>query len=153
MWPSVTCVNEHLQHHESVTLCAIVGTRQEYCNSLLYGSTDCNLSHLQRAQNILAHHATGSTICKHHWFAAAVALAFRQAADCLQNGFSQFQSENPRSTGIPTWPVTEYQPTRTLRSSISFSTSTICAYFSLISRLLCCCACHLELTDCKHQKC
>lgn len=42
------------------------------------------------------------TIHEHHWFAAAVALAFRQAADCLQNGFSQFQSENPRSTGIPT---------------------------------------------------
>jgi len=63
---------------------AIVGTRLDYCNSLLYGSTDRNLNRLQRAQNTLARVVLQApTIREQQWFAAEVALASRQAADCL----------------------------------------------------------------------
>jgi len=34
--------------------CSIVGSRLDYCNSLLYGSTEAALNSLQRVQNNLA---------------------------------------------------------------------------------------------------
>jgi len=34
---------------------SIIGTRLDYCNSLLFGSTEQNLDHLQRVQNNFAH--------------------------------------------------------------------------------------------------
>jgi len=57
------------------------------CMSILLNSTQVMFCYLTIvtavAHHILARRATGSTIREHQWFAAAVALASRQAADCL----------------------------------------------------------------------
>ena len=44
---------------------AIVGSRLDYCNSVLYGMSQANINRLQRVQNILARvvHGTGTLDC------------------------------------------------------------------------------------------
>ena len=44
---------------------AVVSTRLDYCNSLLYGVTDCNINKLQRVQNSLARLVTNSSMRCH----------------------------------------------------------------------------------------
>ena len=41
--------------------CAIVGSRPDYCNSVLYGMSQTNFDKLQRVQNTLARVVTGTT--------------------------------------------------------------------------------------------
>ena len=46
--------------------CALVGSRLDYANSVLYGTTQKNISKLQRAQNLLACVVTGSFLSSSH---------------------------------------------------------------------------------------
>jgi len=48
---------------------SIVGSRLDYCNSLLYGTTDHNLQRLQKVQNSLAH-----TVCSAPFTSSATEL-------------------------------------------------------------------------------
>ena len=45
--------------------CALVGARIDYCNSILHGTSQCNIDKLQRLQNSLAHAVVGSGRCEH----------------------------------------------------------------------------------------
>jgi len=99
------------------TAAAIVGTRLDYCNSLLYGSTDRNLNRLQRAQNILARvmlqapRSTSTTGLRQqlHWlpvFKLACTVTFKAKNFCRPAYLRDL--------------LQEYQPTRTLRSSTAY---------------------------------
>ena len=45
--------------------CALVGARIDYCNSILHGTSQCNIYKLQRLQNSLARAVVGSGRSKH----------------------------------------------------------------------------------------
>ena len=68
---------------------AIVSTRLDYCNSLLYGTTDTNITKLQRIQNSLAGVVTGTRKYEHitpvlrdlHWLRIEERIIYK--LDCL----------------------------------------------------------------------
>jgi len=45
--------------------CALVGARIDYCNSILHGTSQCNIDKLQRLQNSLARAVVGSGRSEH----------------------------------------------------------------------------------------
>jgi len=97
---------------------AIVGTRLDYCNSLLYGSMDRNLNRLQRAQNTLARvvlqaprsASTNGLRQKLHWLPIRQRVVFKMAT-------VTFKAKNLGQLVYLHNMLQEYQPTRTLRSS------------------------------------
>ena len=101
---------------------AIVGSRLDFCNSLLAGTSVSNLTRLQRVQNTLARvvaqkprfcHIT-PVLSDLHWLPVRHRISFKIATVT----FRVLQSQQPSylSSLIP-----RYVPARTLRSSSSFS--------------------------------
>ena len=66
---------------------AVVSSRLDYCNSLLYGMTDCNIHRLQRIQNSLARLVTNSNSRSHitpilaelHWLPVNARIEYKVA--------------------------------------------------------------------------
>ena len=66
---------------------AVVSSRLDYCNSLLYGMTDCNINKLQRIQNSLARLVTNSNSRCHitpvlaelHWLPVSARIEYKVA--------------------------------------------------------------------------
>ena len=66
---------------------AMVSSRLDYCNSLLYGMTDCNISKLQRVQNSLARLATNNNsrchitpvLAEFHWLPVSARIEYNVA--------------------------------------------------------------------------
>ena len=119
-----------LRHiHTSLTIeasktiaAAIVGSRLDFCNSLLAGTSVSNLTRLQRVQNTLARvvaqkprfcHIT-PVLSDLHWLPVRHRISFKIATVT----FRVLQSQQPSylSSLIP-----RYVPARALRSSSSFS--------------------------------
>ena len=101
---------------------AIVGSRLDFCNSLLAGTSVSNLARLQRVQNILARvvaqkprfcHIT-SVLSDLHWLPVRHRISFKIAAVTYR--VLQFQQPSYLASLIP-----RYVPARALRSSSSFS--------------------------------
>ena len=98
---------------------AIVGSRLDFCNSLLAGTSVSNLTRLQRVQNTLAAqkprfcHIT-PVLSDLHWLPVRHTISFKIATVT----FRVLQSQPPSylSSLIP-----RYVPARALRSSSSFS--------------------------------
>jgi len=72
--------------------CGIVGSRFDFCNSLLYGSTDAVLNSLQRVQNNLArtvlhsgsYNNSLSNLCELHWLPVHERIRFEIANLCYR---------------------------------------------------------------------
>ena len=97
--------------------CSIVSTRLDYCNSLLFGTSTRNLQRLQRVQNALARVVSGTRRRDHispvlrelHWLPVPLRIEYKVA----------LITHKVLSTGQPLYLrnlVTEYKPTRQLRS-------------------------------------
>jgi len=98
--------------------CSIVGSRLDYCNSLLYGTSNKNIEKLQRVQNTLARIVSESRMRDHirpvlqdlHWLPIAERIQYKIALvthKVLITRQPQYLSEV----------LTEYKPVRDLRSS------------------------------------
>ena len=101
---------------------AVVSTRLDYCNSLLYGMTDCNINKLQRIQNSLARLVTNSSIRCHitpvlaelHWLPVRARIEYKVA----------LLTYKAMTTERPTYIrelLRPHEPVRQLRSSSHFS--------------------------------
>jgi hypothetical protein len=98
--------------------CSIVGSRLDYCNSLLAGTSKSNLLKLQRVQNTLARvtlrqgkftHITPA-LKQLHWLPIEHRISFKMA----------ILTYKIKSTGQPIYLrelLSDYEPVRTLRSS------------------------------------
>ena len=98
--------------------CSIIGSRLDYCNSLLAGTSKSNLIRLQRVQNTLARvivchgkfdHIT-PVLKELHWLPVEKRVTFKLATLTF----------NIKSTGQPVYLrqlLSDYEPARTLRSS------------------------------------
>ena len=97
---------------------ALVGSRFDYSNSILFGVSAANLTKLQRAQNSLArvvtctgrHDSITPVLKQLHWLPIRYRIRFQLAAVVFKT----------RSTGMPPYLrslITEYRPARDLRSS------------------------------------
>ena len=97
---------------------AIVGSRLDYCNSLLAGTSVSNLAHLQLVQNTLARVVTEKSRFCHitpvlselHWLPIRHRINFKIATITFK--VLQFQQPSYLAALIP-----RYAPTRSLRSS------------------------------------
>jgi len=98
--------------------CSIIGSRLDYCNSLLAGTSKSNLIKLQRVQNTLARvtrrqdkfDCITPILEELHWLPIKKHITFKLAT----------LSYNIKSTGQPVYLrelLPDYQPVRTLRSS------------------------------------
>ena len=101
---------------------AIVGSRLDFCNSLLAGTSVSNLTRLQRVQNTLAQvlaqkprfcHIT-PVFSELHWLPVCQRITFKIATVTFR--VLQYQQPSYLSSLIP-----RYVPARALRSSSSFS--------------------------------
>jgi len=98
--------------------CSIVGSRLDYCNSLLYGTSQTNISKLQRVQNTLARIVVGSARRDHitpvlrdlHWLPVASRIEYKVALLTFKVRLTH-QPEYLLST------VQDYTPTRNLCSA------------------------------------
>ena len=98
--------------------CSIVSSRLDYCNSLLYGTSNKNMAKLQRVQNALARVVTGTkrrdhirpALKKLHWLPVAQRVEYKVAL-ITQKVVSTQQPQYLAEL------ITPYRPTRTLRSS------------------------------------
>ena len=87
--------------------CSIVSSRLDYCNSLLYGTTEKNIAKLQRVQNALARVVTQSVRRDHirpvlqdlHWLPVAERVQYKVASS--RRRFSQIVSRNILLTSSP----------------------------------------------------
>ena len=97
---------------------SIVGSRLDYCNSLLYGTTEWNFNRLQRVQNTLAHvvfraswSASASDLLRELlWLPIRQRVRFKLAAVTFK----------AKHSGMPAYlhdDIHDYQPTRMLLSS------------------------------------
>ena len=99
---------------------AIVGSRLDFCNSLLAGTSVSNLARLQRVQNTLARVVTQKTRSCHitpvlfdlHWLPVRHRITFKIATVTYR--VLQFQQPSYLASLIP-----RYVPARALRSSSS----------------------------------
>ena len=98
--------------------CSIVASRLDYCNSVLYGVTDYNISKLQRVQNSLArvvcqsaYRSSATNLLRElHW------LPVRQRIDYKIATISYRTCQCQQPKYLLEW-LNTYRPTRTLRSS------------------------------------
>ena len=103
---------------------AIVGSRLDYCNSLLAGTSVSNLARLQLVQNTLARVVAQKSRCDHitpvlselHWLPICYRISFKIAT--ISHRVLQFQQPSYLAALIP-----RYAPRRSLRSSSSLSIS------------------------------
>ena len=103
---------------------AIVGSRLDFCNSLLAGTSVSNLTRLQRVQNTLARvvaqkprfcHIT-PVLSDLHWLSVRHRISFKIATVT----FRVLQSQQPFISHLSSL-TPRYVPARALRSSSSFS--------------------------------
>jgi len=98
--------------------CALVNSRLDYANSVLYGTTASNIAKLQRAQNALSRVVTYTRRTEHirpvlqnlHWLPISYRIEYKVATLAYK----------VRTTGSPVYLnslVRDYTPTRELRSS------------------------------------
>ena len=98
--------------------CALVNSRLDYANSVLFGTSSANVAKLQRIQNALARVVTYTKRTEHihpvleqlHWLPVERRVEFKVA----------ILAYKVRSTGSPVYlksSVTDYLPARQLRSS------------------------------------
>jgi len=112
-------VRESLPYDVARTVaCSIIGSRLDYCNSLLAGTSKSNLVKLQRVQNTLARVINRQVKSDHitpvlkelHWLPIENRVTFKLAT----------LAYNIKSTGQPVYLrelLSDYEPVRTLRSS------------------------------------
>ena len=116
------CASLTTEASKTIAAAAIVGSRLNFCNSLLAGTSVSNLTRLQRVQNTLARvvaqkprfcHIT-PVLSDLHWLPVRHRISFKIAPVT----FRVLQSRQPSylSSLIP-----RYVPARALRSSSSFS--------------------------------
>ena len=117
---------------------SIVGARLDYCNSLLYGTSGCNLDRLQRVQNQLARvvlqapWTVSATDLRRqlHWLPMKQRIAFKLAAVACKT----------RQSGIPEYlhcDIRDHQSCRTLRSTSALLLQQPPATIALASRVFC----------------
>jgi len=108
-----------IDHDTAVTLaCSIVATRLDYCNSVLNGITNTNISKLQRVQNKLArvvckapYQSSASCLLhKLHWLPISQRIEYKIASITYR---ARLYQEPKYIYEL----LTNYQPVRTLRSS------------------------------------
>ena len=98
--------------------CALVNSRLDYANSLLYGTTELNITKLQRVQNALARVVTYTRRAEHirpvlqhlHWLPIRYRIEYKVAT-------LTFKIRSTRNPEYLLSSVTEYEPPRQLRSS------------------------------------
>ena len=116
-----------------IVACSVIGSRLDYCNSLLNGTSKSNLNKLQRVQNTLARVVLRQRKYDHitpalkglHWLSVQHRITFKTASLVF----------SIKNTGQPAYLrdlVADYEPVRTLRSSsknliCKSSTSTVLA--------------------------
>ena len=111
-----------------VVATAMVGSRLDYCNSLLAGTSVSNLSRLQLVQNTLASVVAQKSRFDHitpvlfelHWLPVRHRINFKIAS--ITHTVLQTQQPSYLAALIP-----RYAPVRSLRSSSSLS---ICVFFA-----------------------
>ena len=113
-------IRRHLTREMANTVaCSIVGTRIDYCNSLLYGVSEKFFDKLQHVQNKLArvvmnvglrHHHTVDLLRELHWLPVRSRIIFKISTLCHR----VLQDSQPTYLAAK---VDLYRPTRTLRSS------------------------------------
>jgi len=115
--------------------CSIVGSRLDYCNSLLAGTSRSNLAKLQRVQNTLARvvlrrgkfdHITPA-LKELHWLPIEHRLTFKLAT----------LTYNIKTIGQPVYLrelLSDYEPVRTLRSSFKRLLTAKVADSTLVAR-------------------
>ena len=98
--------------------CAIVSARLDYCNSILYGTSNANINKLQRVQNSLARVVSGCRRYDHitpvrkslHWLPISERIIYKIASITFKS----------KQTGQPAYLSSllhPYVPARQLRSS------------------------------------
>lgn len=117
---------------------AIVSSRLDYCNSLLFGITDCNINKLQRAQNSLARIVTNSgsrchitpILAELHWLPVKARIDYKVALLT----YKVMTTERP---AYLTELLRLHRPTRHLRSSSHCSLHNNAAKTVFGSRAFC----------------
>jgi hypothetical protein len=117
---------------------AVVSSRLDYCNSLLYGMTDCNIHRLQRIQNSLARLVTNSNSRSHitpilaelHWLPVNARIEYKVALLT----YKTMTTERPLYLHEL---LRLYKPVRQLRSSSHCSLHDDGAKIVFGSRALC----------------
>ena len=121
--PALRHIRASLTTEASKTIAAaIVGSRLDFCNSLLAGTSVSNLARLQRVQNTLARVVTQKPRSCHitpvlfdlHWLPVRHRITFKIATVTYR--VLQFQQPSYLASLIP-----RYVPARALRSSSSLS--------------------------------
>jgi len=116
---SLRHIRSLIDHDTAVTLaCSIVATRLDYCNSVLNGITNTNISKLQRVQNKLArvvckapYQSSASCLLhKLHWLPISQRIEYKIASITYR---ARLYQEPKYIYEL----LTNYQPVRTLRSS------------------------------------
>jgi len=100
---------------------AIVGSRLDYCNSVLYGMSQANINRLQFVQNILARvvarapwTVSSLDICRDlHWLPVSHRITFKL---CLLTWKTLHTARSPYLSEL----ITHYLPPRALRSSNTY---------------------------------
>ena len=101
---------------------AIVGSRLDYCNSLLAGTSVSNLARLQLVQNTLAWVVTEkSRFLQHHTSSLLVALASYSPQNKFQDCYYHFQVLQFQQPSYLATLIPRHVPTRSLGSSSSLS--------------------------------
>ena len=109
----------------AMVACGIVGSRLDYCNSLLYGTSVDNLSRLQRVQNTLARVVTKSGWKAHslpilerlHWLPVEHRIRFKIATLTFR---ALHQNNPPYLHDL----ISRYTPARALRSTDKYLLNT-----------------------------
>lgn len=97
---------------------SLVGSRLDYANSVLVGTLTSNINRLQRVQNTIArvvtlqkkHDHVSQTLRDLHWLPVKQRIDFKLAT-------ITFKTQNSAAPGYLSSLVSNYTPTRTLRSS------------------------------------
>jgi len=134
--------------------CSIVGSRLDYCNSMLVNCCNRNLDKLQRVQDNLARvvcnsnrsTSAGPLLQSLHWLPVRQRINFKLAKLCyLVTSFQQ--------PGYLTDLISPYSQSRLLRSSTQASVSSATQPGHCCSSFLCCCSETLELSSTELSNC
>jgi len=126
---------------------AIIGARINDCKSLLYGTTEWNLNHLQKVQNATAHIADEC-----HGSAPTAALVTDQTTDHVQAGDTYFQGEVLSDPTVSSRRAS--RPSGCQNTSIYYRSTvspTICVHRLRLSGVLLFCTSSLELSRDIHK--
>ena len=151
-------IRKYLSQDCLVTLIhALVTSGLDYCNSLMYGLSQCQISklHMYRVQNAAARIALN--LCKFCHITAALRqlhwLPFRKANSIQEPAF-HFQGYSRSLSSLHQW-TCNCQTQIYLRSSLKHKYAAVTSYtenapYTWCSLLCCCCPCALEQTACSY---